>query len=175
VLTLQERRTAIQQCRESAFSLAYIINGGGTMYSHGSARDTAAVEDFLAELASSLPLTEGEGDAKATQQIDNAMTFLKKLKVGDLGDAVANQEAQKNLKEEVERVIQHWEGLKFMISAVPATEAREDRHLHRQLPELAQGRVARLFGFQPRPEMAWACMTSLPLSTPSLLFQRSPC
>jgi predicted pyridoxine 5'-phosphate oxidase superfamily flavin-nucleotide-binding protein len=125
VLTLEEWRTAIQPCRESVFSLAYIINGGGTMYSHGSARDTAEVEDFLAELASSLPLAEGEGDAKATQQIDNAMTFLKKLDVGDLGDADATKEAQKNLKEEIERIMPHWEGLKSMISAVPAAEAKK--------------------------------------------------
>jgi len=125
VITLEEWRTAISQCRESAFSLAYIINGGGTMYSHGSARDTAEVEDFLAELASSLPLAEGEGDAKATKQIDNAMAFLKKLKVGDLGDEAANQEAQKSLKEEIERVIPHWEGMKYMISAVPAAEAKK--------------------------------------------------
>ena len=125
VLTLEEWRAAISQCRESAFSLAYIINGGGTMYSHGSARDTAEVEDFLAGLASSLPLAEGEGDAKATQKIDSAMTFLKKLEANDLGDADANKEAQKNLKEEIERILPHWEGLKYMISAVPAAEAKK--------------------------------------------------
>ncbi len=125
VITLEEWRTAISQCRESAFSLAYIINGGGTMYSHGSARDTVEVEDFLAELASSLPLAEGEGDAKATKQIDSAMTFLKKLKMGDLGDEAANQEAQKSLKEEIKRVMPHWEGMKSMISAVPAARAKK--------------------------------------------------
>jgi len=128
----------------------------GTMYSHGSARDRAEVEDFLAELASSLPLAEGEGDAKATKQIDSAMTFLKKLKVGDLGDEASNQEAQKSMKEEIELVMPHWEGMKYMISASASSRSQKDRDFHLDLPELAQVRVDQFFGFQPRPEMAWA-------------------
>lgn len=125
VLTLQEWRDAIHPCRDSVFSLAYIINGGGTMYSHGSARDTAEVEDFLASFAQHLPLAEGTGEAKATQQLDEAVAFLKKLKVSDLGDADANKEAQKNLKVELQRTLPAWESLKFMIGSLPAAQAKQ--------------------------------------------------
>lgn len=125
VLTLKEWRDAIHSCRESVYSLAYIINGGGTMYSHGSARDIAEVEDFLASFAQQLPLAEGVGDANATQQLDEAMAFLKKLKVSDLGDAETNNEAQKNLKEELDRSLPAWESLKFMIGSLPAAQAKQ--------------------------------------------------
>src|SRR5690242_17775404 len=50
VVDLQDWRRAISDCRKNFYALAYIVNGGGTMYSHGERRDCSAVEDFLAEL-----------------------------------------------------------------------------------------------------------------------------
>lgn len=46
VIDLQNWREAISACRKSIDSMAYVVNGGGTMYSHGQRRDVSAVESF---------------------------------------------------------------------------------------------------------------------------------
>ena len=73
VLSLQSWRQVISACRRSIYSLAYIINGGGTMYSHGERRDCSAVEDFLAALSKSLPFAEAKADQKAASVIDHTI------------------------------------------------------------------------------------------------------
>src|SRR5262249_46026034 len=70
VIDLQSWRDVISACRRSIDSLAYVFNGGGTMYSHGQRRDVAAVDNFLAELSKSLPLPDDKGDANADKVID---------------------------------------------------------------------------------------------------------
>jgi hypothetical protein len=102
-----------------SFAMAYIINGGGTMYSHGAARDCAAVEDYLSKFAKSLPLGEGKGSAKATKRIDGAIAFLKTLKPSDPDD----KEAAASLAAEREKTIELWENLRGMISEIPASAA----------------------------------------------------
>lgn len=62
---LNTGREMITPCRLSPFGLAAIINGGGTMYNHGAARDASEVEDFLAGVSADFPPAEGEGSAKA--------------------------------------------------------------------------------------------------------------
>jgi hypothetical protein len=125
VTTLDEWRLMITNCRQGSIGLAGIISGGGTMYSHGAARDSAAVEDFLSTLAKRLPIADGKGDAKAVKQMDDAVAFLKKLKPADLGDSKANKAAKADLAAEVKRVIEHWDGLKFMITEIPAEDSKK--------------------------------------------------
>ncbi|MBL9142921.1 MAG: hypothetical protein JNM99_04485 [Verrucomicrobiaceae bacterium] len=125
VLQLDAWRDAIRDCRESAFSLGYITNGGGTMFSHGSARDQAEVEDFLGNFATKFPLKMGKGSPKAKKKIDEALAFIKTLKVFDSGDPASDKEAKANLDTEVKRVSQHWESLRFMCEELPAELAME--------------------------------------------------
>jgi hypothetical protein len=118
VISLEEWREVISKCRRSIFSLAYIINGGGTMYSHGEKRDCAAVEDFLAELSKSLPLPEGKGDAKAGKVIDDTILVIKNLHAGSKKEKSA-------LADEIKRVILHWRSLKSQIEDIPAEDAKK--------------------------------------------------
>src|SRR4051812_32408357 len=64
VMELDRWRNAVSKCRGSIYSLAYDINGGGTMYSHAQRRDISTAEAFLAKLAKSLPLASAKGDEK---------------------------------------------------------------------------------------------------------------
>jgi hypothetical protein len=123
VLTLDEWRDVLTKCRRESFALAYIVNGGGTMYSHGSARDCAAVEDFLAGLSKDLPLADGKGSAAAEAKIADAIAFLKTLKPYDSGDAADDKEARASLTDERARAIEQWENLKYAISDLPARKA----------------------------------------------------
>ena len=125
VIDLHDWREAISKARGSCYSLAYIINGGGTMYTHSHARDCAAVEDFLADLAKRLPLKDGKGDAKASKVIDDTISVIKKLKPADLGDAKTNKRAKTDLADEVKRVTEVWTNLKYMVEAIPADEAKK--------------------------------------------------
>ncbi len=122
VVDLQSWRELISKCRRSIYSLAYTINGGGTMYSHGEKRDCAAVEDFLAEFSKSLPLPEGKGDAKAAKMIDDTILVIKNLKSrGRQGDKTS----KRSLADEIKSVIDDWTGLKNMIADIPAEDARK--------------------------------------------------
>jgi hypothetical protein len=124
VAALNDWREAIAVCRLSPFSLAYIINGGGTMYSHGGSRDCAELENFLATFAKRLPLAEGKGDAKATKQLSEAIALFKKLKLPNTGDPKDMKEAEANLATEVKEAVEHWEALKGMIAVIPSQDAK---------------------------------------------------
>ena len=123
VIALDEWRRVLSQCREASCNLAYLVNGGGTMYSHGAARDCVAVEDFLAEFAKAMPLPEGKGSTKAQQKVAGAVAFLKKLKPFDSGDAASDKQAKAELNSEVAKVLEHWESLKYMLDELPADQA----------------------------------------------------
>src|SRR5438128_163360 len=60
VLDLDGWREMISRCRRSCMSIGYITNGGGTMSGHQATRDSVAVENFLAELSTSLPFPEAK-------------------------------------------------------------------------------------------------------------------
>jgi hypothetical protein len=120
---LQAWRDGISKCRQEAFSLASIVNGGGTAYSHGASRDCVAVENFLTDLAKRLPLGEGKGDPKATKVIDDMIAVIKNLKP-DRGDAESNNEAKADLAAEVERVTEFLINFKYEIEQIPADEAK---------------------------------------------------
>ena len=119
VLALEEWREALTNCRADFLSLAYIVEGGGTMYGHAQTRDCAAVEDFLSNLAKRLPLEEkGKGDAKAIKQVDDTMGYVKKLKPFD-------KETKSEFVEKIKETNQHFEILKGMISEIPGEDARK--------------------------------------------------
>lgn len=124
VMELEAWREALSLCRQTCFSLAYITNGGGTMYSHAGARDAAEVEDFLAGFSKRLPLAEGKGDPAAVKMITEAMAHLKTLKPFESGEADLDKEARKNLTEELKRATEFWETLKYMSEHIPAEDAK---------------------------------------------------
>jgi len=123
VVDLQEWRQAISECRKDAFLLASIINGGGTLYSHGANRDGVALENFLGALAKRLPLAEGKGDPKATKVIDDTIALIKNLKP-DRGDAESDNQAKADLAGEVKRVTEFLTNFKYLIEQIPAEEAK---------------------------------------------------
>ena len=124
VIELQHWRASLRKCRNGSSSLAYIVNGGGTMYSHGQARDCAPLEDFLAGLSKRLPLAKGKGDARAAKQVDDAVAFLKKLKPFDEGDATSTKAAKAELAAELKQVLESWTELKSMIGELSPDEAK---------------------------------------------------
>jgi len=123
VLQLDEWRGVLSKCRGQSCTLAYYVNGGGTMYSHGGARDCAEVEDFLATLSKELPLAEGKGSAKADTKIDNTIAFLKALKPYESGDADSASETRTAFAEEQSRAIEQWQNLKYMVDEISAAQA----------------------------------------------------
>lgn len=120
---LEDWRVVLRKCRNGSCSLAYLVNGGGTMYSHAEARGCAPLEDFLADLAKRLPLAKGKGDPKAARQIEDTISFLKKLKPFDAGDAKGSKAARAQLAAEVKQISENWAELKGMISEIPADDA----------------------------------------------------
>jgi hypothetical protein len=117
VLDLQSWRQAISDCRKSFFSLAYVVNGGGTMYSHGERRDCSAVEDFLAEFSKSLPLDEDKGDPKADKVIEHAIELIKNLK--------ADREQKTQLADGIKRATESFTNLKYMVDEIPGEQAKK--------------------------------------------------
>ena len=125
VTELEDWRSYLESCRGHAYTMAYVVNGGGTMYTHGHARDCAEVEDFLATLAKRLPLAEGKGDPKASKQITDSIAFLKKLKPYDSGDAKADKTAKAELATQFKAAEEHWTNLRYAIEAIPAEDAKK--------------------------------------------------
>lgn len=117
VIDLESWRDVISACRRSVYSLAYIINGGGTMYSHGQRRDISAVEDFLAELSKALPFPDAKGDPKAAEVIDRTIALIKSLR--------APREAKNELAERIKSATESWTNLKHMVEEIPAGDARK--------------------------------------------------
>jgi hypothetical protein len=120
---LEEWRGVLRRCRGRSYSLAYVVYGGGTMYSHAQARDCAMLEDFLADLAKRLPLAEGKGDPNAARQIDETIAFLKKLKLVDAGDPKGAKAAKSQLAAEVKDAAKWWSDLKNMVAELKADDA----------------------------------------------------
>ena len=117
VIDLQSWRDVIAACRRSIDSLAYVVNGGGTMYSHGQRRDVAAVENFLAELSKSLPLPDDKGDANADKVIDRTMALIKNLH--------AERDRKSELVESVKSATENFTNLKHLVDEIPAGDAKK--------------------------------------------------
>ena len=117
VIDLDSWREVISACRRSIDSLAYIINGGGTMYSHGQRRDVSAVENFLAEMSKSLPFPDGKGDPKAAEVIDRTIALIKSLR--------APRDQRSQLSERVKSATESWTNLKHVIEEIPAEDAKK--------------------------------------------------
>jgi hypothetical protein len=97
-----------------------MLMGGGTMYSHGVARDPAEVGDFLAQLAKTLPLAEGTGDPKAMNALQVAVTYLATYLKGLKLETDAEKEDKANFAEEKQLQIGQWEAIIEDIQTVPA-------------------------------------------------------
>lgn len=117
VLELDSWRDLISACRRSIDSLAYIVNGGGTMYSHGQRRDVSPLETFLAELSKSLPLADGKGDPSADKVIDRTLALLKSLK--------ADKDRRSELVEGVKSATEKFTNLKFVVDGIAAADAKK--------------------------------------------------
>lgn len=125
VSELDRWRSVLAKCRNGSCNAAYLVNGGGTMFTHAAHRNCAALEDFLADLAKRLPLKKGKGYPKAEKEIDESIAFLKKLKPSDGGDVEPDKSAKADLADLVKELVEHWTELKEMIREVPAEDARE--------------------------------------------------
>lgn len=125
VTELGHWRTVLTKCRNGSCHAASIVNGGGTMYSHAANRNGAALEDFLAGLAKRLPLRKGQGDPMAEKEINDNITFLKKLKPFNSGDAEPDRSATAALAAKVMELEEIWTDLKAMIQDVSADDARK--------------------------------------------------
>ena len=116
VLDLQNWRELITACRRNINSLAYTVNGGGTMYSHGERRDVSQVEKFLAEFSKSLPLPDGKGDPNATKVIDRTIALIKSLRA---------PERKSELAEKAKSATESFARLKDVLGGIPAADAKK--------------------------------------------------
>ena len=117
VLDLDSWRNVILACRTSCMSIGYITNGGGTMSGHQAKRDSAAVEDFLAEMSKSLPFPDAKGDPNANKVVDRTIALIKSLR--------APREQKSDLAERAKSATESWTHLKHMIDEIPADEAKK--------------------------------------------------
>lgn len=112
---LDEWRTLLEKCRCGVWSVVAAYSGGGTMWGHNAEREAAPVEDFLAGLATRLPLKRGAGSKDAARQIDKAIAHMKSLNV--------DSEVVSNYRESVREVTASWLELKEKIATLPKAEA----------------------------------------------------
>src|SRR5207244_10323964 len=112
VIDLESWRNVISACRRSCMSIGYITNGGGTMSGHQATRDSAAVEDFLAETSKSLPFPDAKGDPNADKVIDRTIALIKNLH--------ASREQKSDPAERVKNATESWTQVKHMIDEIPA-------------------------------------------------------
>ena len=117
VIDLESWRNVISTCRRSCMSIGYITNGGGTMSGHQATRDSAAVEDFLAEMSRSLPFANAKGDPNADKVIDHTIALIKNLR--------APREQKSDLAERVKSATENWTQLKYMIDEISADDAKK--------------------------------------------------
>lgn len=117
VLDIQSWRELISACRRSINILAYTVNGGGTMYSHGERRDVSPLETFLADFSKSLPLPDGQGDPNADKVIDRTIAMLKGLK--------ADRDRKSELTERAKSATENFTNLKHTVDGIPAADAKK--------------------------------------------------
>src|SRR5947209_256684 len=117
VLELENWRNLLSACRRSIDSLAYFVNGGGTMYSHGERREVSAVETFLAEFSKGLPIPDGKGDLNADKVIDRTIALLKSLK--------ATGDSKHDISEGVKNATAKFADLKTSVGGIPPDQAKK--------------------------------------------------
>lgn len=116
VFTLDHMRVTLSNCRESSIDLAGFINGGGSMFGHASARDSAVVELFLSEIVElGFPPPSGEGSAKARKSVEQHIAFLKKLKPGE---AANDKEMLAEFNKYRQEGLQAWENLGYILDGL---------------------------------------------------------
>jgi hypothetical protein len=124
VLELDYWRRTLSECIDGFCSLAYGINGGGTMYSHAASRNDAELEEALARLAGNLPLAEGKGDKDSGKKMEKLIAFVRKLEISkDIAD-IQDESAGKRFLKERESTLAALENLKALTDSAPAPVAK---------------------------------------------------
>jgi len=123
VQQLDEIRGPLARWENEVMSLGYISTGGGTMWSHQAARNSAGREDVLAKIAAQMPFKDVEnsdshsGWAKVKEKVEK-QTLSKDA-------AEFDPEAPKNFAEQKEKLLAQWQELDFALYALPPKLADE--------------------------------------------------
>jgi hypothetical protein len=80
VTELDWLRRTLGDCIDGFCSMAYGINGGGTMYTHAESRNDASLEDFLADF-SKHPSAGGKGDPESIARLEKLIQYVSKLEI----------------------------------------------------------------------------------------------
>jgi hypothetical protein len=80
VTELDGLRRTLGDCIDGFCSMAYGINGGGTMYTHAEARNDASLEDFLADF-SKRPSAGGKGDPESIARLEKLIQYVSKMEI----------------------------------------------------------------------------------------------
>ena len=112
---LDQWRRLLSGGRRGVWEIASARFGGGTMWGHNARREAAPVEDFLAELATRLPLAMGKGSKDAAKQIDGAISHVNSLE--------ADSEVTATLRTKVREVTARWMEIRNRISTLSKEEA----------------------------------------------------
>lgn len=110
-------RESLASCRAGAWVLAEYEHGGGTAWGHNAERDCAELEDFLAHLATRMPIAEGSGNVEANKVIDQVIDTVARFNA-DFGSA-------EQLKADITQCVRSLIRLKDLIKAVPPIDAKE--------------------------------------------------
>lgn len=121
VQQLDELRGPLTRWQDEVMTLGYIMTGGGTMWSHQSARNAASREDLLAVIAKDMPVEAPENPTtlKAWEKVKAEIEKLALPKDA----AEFDPEAPKNFAEQKEKLLAHWQEMDFALYALPAKAA----------------------------------------------------
>ncbi|MBL9117263.1 MAG: hypothetical protein JNJ83_19810 [Verrucomicrobiaceae bacterium] len=120
VIALADIRSALIKWNSECSAAGYVLTGGGTMWSHGSIRAQATIEDILAKFASRLPLkSQDVVESKAWKSLKTKVSSLKLSK--DMADA--DPEAGKNWAKQKELLGAALEELGWVINTMPTDDS----------------------------------------------------
>jgi len=117
VQALDELRGPLMRWEDEVMTLGYITAGGGTMWGHQSARNSAGREDFLATIAAQMPFEAPEnpgphaGWSKVKEKIEK-MALSKDA-------AEFDPEAPKNFADQKEKLLAQWQEFEFALYSLP--------------------------------------------------------
>lgn len=121
VQQLDELRGPLTHWQDEIMAIGYISTGGGTMWSHQSARSSAGREDFLATVAAKMPFKVSE-EGQPNQVWAAVKKTLQKLQLPKSASEF-DPEAKTKWDDQKEKLLQYWEEMDFALSSLSKDQA----------------------------------------------------
>lgn len=121
VQMLEDLRGPLTHWQDEIMAIGYISTGGGTMWSHQSARNSAGREDFLATVATAMPFKVTD-EGQPNQAWATVKKTLQKLQLPKSATEF-DPEAKTKWDDQKEKLLQHWEEMDFALSSLSKEQA----------------------------------------------------